>query len=267
MLRAARPPRLHADRHDLRLGAERLEERAALRRGRLHLDHSRQGLARGNAGDRVAGGRVRRHAISSSSTGQETEIVCDYIRRGGDRDAFLAALRQGRVARLRSRPRSAAHRPRQPDDDADVGVARDRRDAPRRDARPLRRRRRCRSTIQAFDTICSATQDRQDAVVALLREQAGRPDDRDRRLQQQQHRQPGPHLRQASRPTFHIADPDCLVSAQRDPASAGRRQDRGDRDAAGCPPTGRSSIGLTSGASTPDNLVGAAIARLAEFCG
>ena len=50
------------------------------------------------------------------------------------------AVRQGRLARLRSRSRPAAHRPRQPDDDADDRVARDRRDAPGRDARPLRRR-------------------------------------------------------------------------------------------------------------------------------
>ena len=34
--------------------------------------------------------------------------------------------------------------------------------------------------------------------VALLRDQAGRPDDRDRRLQQQQHLQPGAHLRRVA---------------------------------------------------------------------
>jgi 4-hydroxy-3-methylbut-2-enyl diphosphate reductase IspH len=33
------------------------------------------------------------------------------------------------------------------------------------------------------------------------------------------------------------------------------------------PPDGPLSIGLTSGASTPDNLVGAAIERLESFCG
>ena len=32
------------------------------------------------------------------------------------------------------------------------------------------------------------------------------------------------------------------------------------------PASGPVSIGLTSGASTPDNLMGAAIARLTEFC-
>ena len=56
----ARPPRLHAGRHDLRFGAERLEERAPLLRGRLHLDYSRQGVARRNPGHRLPGRRVRR---------------------------------------------------------------------------------------------------------------------------------------------------------------------------------------------------------------
>ncbi len=57
---AARTSRLHADRHHLRLGAERLEERASLRRRRLHRGDSRQGLARGDAGDGIAGRGVRR---------------------------------------------------------------------------------------------------------------------------------------------------------------------------------------------------------------
>ena len=49
---------------------------------------------------------------------------------------------------------------------------RDRRDAEGGDARSLRRRASWRDHFQAFDTICSATQDRQDAVVALLRDDA-----------------------------------------------------------------------------------------------
>ena len=54
---------------------------------------------------------------------EETADVCDYIRHGGDRARFLEKFGQGRVARVRSRPRSAAHRPGEPDHDADVGVA------------------------------------------------------------------------------------------------------------------------------------------------
>jgi 4-hydroxy-3-methylbut-2-enyl diphosphate reductase len=117
---------------------------------------------------------------------------------------------------------------------------------------------------QAFDTICSATQDRQDAVVALLRDTAvdlmivigGYNSSNTANLAR---------MCQASRPTFHIADPDCLVSAREI-----RHRPVGAKvevtTAGWLPPDGPVSIGLTSGASTPDNLVGAAIGRLTEFC-
>jgi 4-hydroxy-3-methylbut-2-enyl diphosphate reductase len=103
--------------------------------------------------------------------------------------------------------------------------------------------------FQAFDTICSATQDRQDAVVALLREQ--RVDNLAR-------------ICAESRPTFHIADPDCLVSAEdlRHRPVGSKTEVR----ASGwLPADGPVSVGLTAGASTPDNLVGAVVAKLADF--
>ena len=100
---AARTARLHADRHDLRLGAERLEERPPLRRGRLHVDHPRQGVARGDAGDRVAGGRVRRPVSGRLRSTPKPQIVCDYIR---------ARRRPRRVPRSGSRaPRRRASIP------------------------------------------------------------------------------------------------------------------------------------------------------------
>src|SRR6185503_12807990 len=116
---------------------------------------------------------------------------------------------------------------------------------------------------QAFDTICSATQDRQDAVVALLKNKAvdlmivigGYNSSNTANLTR---------ICAASRPTYHIADPECLIS----PDEIRHRPvaSKVEVTAAGWLPAHRPVVvGLTSGASTPDNLVGAAIARLEQF--
>jgi 4-hydroxy-3-methylbut-2-enyl diphosphate reductase len=193
---------------------------------------------------------------------EETQIVCDYIRRGGDRAAFL------------ERFKNALSPGFDPDVDLQrIGLANqttmlmtesleigdmirqamlDRDGAGDLDAR-----------YQAFDTICSATQDRQDAVVALLRDKAvdlmivigGYNSSNTANLAR---------ICAASRPTFHIADPDCLIA--RDEIRHRPVGTKVEVSAAGWLPAGAVTIGLTSGASTPDNLVGAAIARLTEFC-
>jgi len=193
----------------------------------------------------------------------ETEIVCDYIRRGGDAATFL------------DRFKNAISPGFDPDSDLQrIGLANqttmlmtesleigdmirqamlDRYGAHDFDTR-----------YQAFDTICSATQDRQDAVVALLREKAvdlmivigGYNSSNTANLAR---------ICADARPTFHIADPDCLIS--RDEIRHRPVGAKVEVSAAGwLPLEGPLTIGLTSGASTPDNLVGAAIARLTEFC-
>jgi 4-hydroxy-3-methylbut-2-en-1-yl diphosphate reductase len=120
------------------------------------------------------------------------------------------------------------------------------------------------SHYQAFDTICSATQDRQDAVVALLRDRpidlmivvGGYNSSNTCNLAR---------ICAAARPTFHIAGPECLLS----PAEIRHKPVGTKAEVAGTdwlPSTGPVAIGLTSGASTPDNLVAATVATLEAFC-
>jgi 4-hydroxy-3-methylbut-2-enyl diphosphate reductase len=118
--------------------------------------------------------------------------------------------------------------------------------------------------FQAFDTICSATQDRQDAVAALLREQpidlmvviGGYNSSNTANLAR---------MCATAHPTYHVADPDCLVSVDdirhRPVGTKAEIVSHG-----WLPASGPVRVGLTSGASTPDNLVAAVIAKLEAFC-
>ena len=119
--------------------------------------------------------------------------------------------------------------------------------------------------FQAFDTICSATQDRQDAVVALLRETpvdlmiviGGYNSSNTCNLAR---------ICAVSGPTFHIADPDCLISpGEIRHRPVGLKTEVTSSD--WLPSSGPISVGLTSGASTPDNLVGDVVLKLAQFTG
>ena len=193
----------------------------------------------------------------------EVEIVCEYIRRGGDRDAFMQRFEKATSAGF------------DPDRDLQhIGLANQTTMLMSESLeigemiRAAMRDRYADAALaehyQAFDTICSATQDRQDAVVALLRETpvdlmvviGGYNSSNTANLAR---------ICDASRPTYHIADPDCLVSAREI-----RHRQVGSKSevttSGWLPAEGPVTIGLTSGASTPDNLVGAAISKLTEFC-
>ena len=193
----------------------------------------------------------------------ETETVCDYIRGGGNRQAFLARF-GGAVSSGFDPERDLAHiglanqTTMLMSESLGIGQMLEAAMTNRYGEAELAAR------YQAFDTICSATQDRQDAVVALLREQpidlmmviGGYNSSNTCNLAR---------ICAAARPTFHVADPDCLLSAdeiRHRPVGA-----KAEVTTSGwLRATGPVSIGLSSGASTPDNLVAAAIAKLQAFC-
>jgi 4-hydroxy-3-methylbut-2-enyl diphosphate reductase len=193
----------------------------------------------------------------------ETAVVCEYIRHGGDRDRFMehfakAASPGFDPERDLQRIGLANQTTMLMTESLEVGELLRQAMVDRYGAEDAADR------YQAFDTICSATQDRQDAVVALLRDQpvdlmiviGGYNSSNTANLAR---------ICAASRPTFHIADPDGLIS----PGEIRYRPVGSKMETtatAWLPAAGSISVGLTSGASTPDNLVGAAIERLTEFC-
>jgi 4-hydroxy-3-methylbut-2-enyl diphosphate reductase len=192
----------------------------------------------------------------------EADIVCEYIRGRGDRAAFLAKFTD------------AVSPGFDPDSDlAHIGLANQ---TTMLMSESLEIGEMFRSAMQerygeaamasryrAFDTICSATQDRQDAVIRLLHDETldlmivigGYNSSNTCNLA---------HICAEHVPTYHVAEPDCLVS----PAvirhrPVGRKSE--EETTGWLQASGPISIGLTSGASTPDNLVEQVVRRLDAF--
>jgi len=200
---------------------------------------------------------------------EEAACVCDYIRHGGDREAFLARFAH------------AASPGFDPDVDLErIGCAnqttmlmsesleigemfgaamRDRYGADRLDEH-----------FRTFDTICSATQERQDAVEALLGQEpiglmivvGGYNSSNTCNLAK---------ICAARVRTYHIADPASLLSAERirhrpvgAPSTAPAAEVVSEH---WLPASGPIVIGLTAGASTPNNIVGQVIETLERFTG
>jgi len=195
---------------------------------------------------------------------EEAGFVCEYIRHGGDRAAFLARFA------------SAASPDFDPDRDlVRVGCANQ---TTMLMSESLGIGEMFRAAItdrygeealprhfRAFDTICSATEERQDAVIALLNEQVldlmlvvgGYNSSNTCNLA----RICAERVR-----TYHIADPECLVSSaelRHRPVGApstttGREEVARDW----LPASDTLRVGLTAGASTPNNIVGQVIKRM-----
>jgi 4-hydroxy-3-methylbut-2-en-1-yl diphosphate reductase len=193
----------------------------------------------------------------------EAGYVCEYIRSGGDREDFLGRFRK------------AVSPGFDPDLHLErIGLANQ---TTMLSSESLEIGERFRAAMQdrygeaalatryrSFDTICSATQERQDAVIDLLGQEpldlmlviGGYNSSNTCNLAR---------ICDAQLPTYHIAEPDCLLSRD-----AIRFRPVGTKEeivAEGwLPATGPVRLGLTAGASTPDNLVAQVIETVDGFC-
>jgi 4-hydroxy-3-methylbut-2-en-1-yl diphosphate reductase len=194
----------------------------------------------------------------------EAAEVCRYIVEGGDREAFLrrfsAAASPGFDPDLHLQRVGCANQTTMlMSESLEIGEMVSRAMRERYGVEALAH------VFRSFDTICSATQERQDAVVALLDEApldlmvviGGYNSSNTCNLAK---------ICSERYPTFHIAEADCLVSADRiryRPIGAPSTAIVPEGSTTGwLPRLGPVVIGLTAGASTPNNVVGQVVARL-----
>jgi 4-hydroxy-3-methylbut-2-en-1-yl diphosphate reductase len=197
----------------------------------------------------------------------EAQIACDYIQGDGDRGAFLARF-EGAV--------SAGFDPDR--DLVQIGCANQTTMLMSESLEVERMFREAMAArygeaalpehFRAFDTICSATQERQDAVLELLGTHrldlmvvvGGYNSSNTCNLA----RICGERV-----PTYHIADTSCLVSPEgirHRPVGAPSTGAVNETTRSGwLPAAGPMTIGLTAGASTPNNIIGEVIARLDQL--
>jgi len=192
---------------------------------------------------------------------QEAGVVCDYIRSGGSREEFRARFERSTSPdfdpeRDLQRVGCANQTTMLSSESLEIGemvrsAIRDRYG----DAERPRR-------FRVFDTICSATQDRQDAVIALL---GGQPLDLMVVIGgfNSSNTCNLARICAARLPTYHVAGVDALLSAD---AVRHRRVDGTEVvDAAWLPPGRPLAVGVTAGASTPNAIVGQVVERLAAL--
>jgi 4-hydroxy-3-methylbut-2-enyl diphosphate reductase len=197
---------------------------------------------------------------------EEAAYVCEYIRHGGDAAAFLARFEDAvspgfnpdtDLVRVGCANQTTMLMSESLEIGEMIGAAmRDRYG----EATPHH--------FRSFDTICSATQERQDAVEALLDSErldmmmvvGGYNSSNTCNLAR---------ICATRARTYHIADPSCLLSAERirhRPVGAPSTVKTDEVVTENwLPAEGRIVVGLTAGASTPNNVVGQVIETLERF--
>ena len=197
---------------------------------------------------------------------EEADIACDFIRHGGDAGAFVErfgeALSPGfDPVRHLAHVGCANQTTMLMSESLEIGEMFKQAMLDRYGPAELP------SRFRAFDTICSATQERQDAVIALLDAHqltmtvviGGYNSSNTCNLAR---------ICAERVPTYHIADTAGLLSAaeiRHRPIGAPSTAAVAEAVTSGWLPEGDLVVGLTAGASTPNNIVGQVIERLEEL--
>jgi 4-hydroxy-3-methylbut-2-enyl diphosphate reductase len=200
----------------------------------------------------------------------DAQVVCDYVRRGGDASAFLArfgdAVSPGfDPDRDLERIGCANQTTMLMSESLEIGEMLRAAMTERHGEADLPRH------FRAFDTICSATQERQDAVIALLDDERAQPLDLMLVVGGYNSSNTCNLARICAERvrTFHIADPECLVSGNeirhRPVGEPSTTPSREQVSQGWLPPSDPLTVGLTAGASTPNNIVGEVIERLSRY--
>ena len=192
----------------------------------------------------------------------ETDYVCDYILKGGNKEEFLEKFKGAYSAGF------------DPDIHLDaIGVANqttmlrgETEEVQRRFRTALETKFGAASSAQhfrVFDTICGATQDRQDALEKLLREPmdlllviGGYNSSNTSHLAE---------MGEAKLPTYFIKNAAKMMSSAR--ISHYNQHIHEEIETAKWLPSGDITVGITAGASCPNNLIEDAIRRLFELRG
>ncbi len=190
----------------------------------------------------------------------EARLVCDYIEKGGDSAAFLQRFEKAVSSGFdpdRDLQRVALANQTTMLMSESLAIERMLRES------VLKRYGSADGHHRAFDTICSATQDRQDAIHELVKKRldlivviGGYNSSNTGHLAE---------IAAEHYPSYHVQDPSDLVSADlirhRDPKTRQVVETRG------WLPARPLEIGVTSGASTPNSKTGGVIERLLELRG
>jgi 4-hydroxy-3-methylbut-2-enyl diphosphate reductase len=193
----------------------------------------------------------------------EARIVCDFIEHGGDVAALNARFAKASSSGFdfgRDLERVGVANQTTMLSGESLAIAEEIRRSVERRYGPAAAAERFRS----FDTICSATQERQDAVLALLDEPldvmivvGGYNSSNTCHL--------AALVQAGGIRTFHIEDAACIEvesGAIRHQPIGHRREER---EKAWLPSAG--TIGITAGASTPNNKIGETIVRICDLAG